>query len=188
VKRYKYFHPSITACLVSRWSSVEFQELSWNILHDSPVLYSSVKSPDYVYKFSLFSHKKDNQYRCYRRRELGKQCVHSLLFLMIWSLGEKAHDHEIRRCNRRDGGQVTPHDRVTPTPLLRASDVCRQYRIWHDRVDVTQSTLKEVIAFTSWRRLHWTQLTDSWSRRRFKCVCIQKVRKLFGLVCLLKDC
>jgi len=39
-------------------------------LNESVVFYNSVRNPGYVYRFSR---KKDNEYRCCRCRELGKQ-------------------------------------------------------------------------------------------------------------------
>ena len=55
-------------CLVSRWS---LTNKFYIFLNDSVVLYHSVKSPGYVYKFS---HRTENEYHCCCRcREFGKQ-------------------------------------------------------------------------------------------------------------------
>ena len=59
-------------------------------LNDSVVVYQSVKQPGYVYKFSR---KKDNEYRCCRRRELGKQRVITVVDDVVVGRKDPESDH-----------------------------------------------------------------------------------------------
>lgn len=59
-------------------------------LNDTVVVYPSVKQPGYVYQFSR---KKDNEYRCCRCRELGKQRVITVVNDVVVGRKDPEDDH-----------------------------------------------------------------------------------------------